>query len=497
MARRAKHQKVASEQPPETVNATQRAQSSAAVAQAASGRIVPNHELNVLGSSNHTRYFDLQDPSNGPSVILRQVFPWACLVEGFSASSPDGISAGDTGAATDTSVADPSQALYPITVQAQQLESSLWPVLENLFSSGTGTRYQISFSEFVRYNAMLLDAFRYMQVIIQVNQMTYHYDWSKVFPFTEDVPKWLYTVAKALDATDVGLASRYLPLIKRFDNKIAFPRMIEEAKRMVTPMLSVDLNGRLQAPFGVNVFNTTADEVETRIRENLDYIDTVLAKASALFQTFLPFPMLRTNPWVGSGIPSIDVDRDSGWWNSGPGFYNTFGDTNDPTIKVQQVFLGSAFQEATTIITHTRHVQPIWSELRMGNMWQENWGILDDTYQLASPHKYGNAYIPADDSEFFVYAGQQYNDSSDEARYGRFVNSRYVQDQADWGVLKPGVMGATVSLESVRRLSKVDVDYAFSVALLKEIMVRMSGASLRELRSSIEMAVYADQATGV
>jgi hypothetical protein len=179
--------------------------------------------------------------------VTRRLIPYAAFINGFSATDSTG-SAQDVGAATDTTVTDPTTALYPVTTMANKFDEDVWPILSNLFSSGTGTRSTVTINEFVRYQAMLIDAYTRMFVPIMINHLTFHFDWSKVAPFTGSVPKWLYDVASNIDATDVGLAETYLPLLKRFENKIAFPHMIAEAKRMMTPMMSVDLHGRIQLP---------------------------------------------------------------------------------------------------------------------------------------------------------------------------------------------------------------------------------------------------------
>ena len=308
-------------------NPTTLAQETTAMAEIAAGSELPDHELTVLGFGNINRYFDLQDATNGPNFILRRATPYANFILGYS----DGvISDQDTGAAINTG-SSATAALNPILHMPTYFEADVWPILSNLFSSGTGQRYNVSISEFVRYQAMLLHAYTLMLDIIRINHLAYHFDWTKVYPFSDTVPVSLYDVATKLDATDVGIANLWLPLIKRFDNKIAFPRMIQEIKRMSDPLLSIDLNGRLKMVGQTNWYDPNIDisSYYDTIKAELDYIDVNLANASALITSFLPFPMSAAAPWSLSATPRVDLDLDSGWWNSGTTVYSSFGDTGD------------------------------------------------------------------------------------------------------------------------------------------------------------------------
>lgn len=462
-----------------------RAQVGAVSADVVAGNVGSNHDYNVLGVSNARRYFDLDDPSNGPSVIIRVVEPFMAIVRGFSATA--GASSQDPGAAIDTG-AEAKDELYGITLPARQMDTSVFPVLKNLFFSGTGSRYEVDFSEWVRYNAMLLRAYQWMLIPVQTNYLTYHFDWSKVYPYSSDVPQWLYKLAAALDATDVGLASRWFPLLKRFDNKIMFPRIIEDFKRMASPMSSIDMNGRIQVPYTFDPFVTNADQIESEVDKYLTYLDTTLSKASALFQTYLPFPMLMSDPWNLALDSTIDVARDSGWFNSPVRNFPIFGDSGDPANGQALVFTPD---DNNQIIYYSRQVQPTWSEVRLATIYKEDKQTLDDEYHQMTFHRMHKIILADDAGEFFAYDGsRKIEDTSTGWRYLEFANSRFAANESvKWGSMKPGFMGASIPLESVERLVKLDVDYAFSVDLLKQIMVGATGSSLRELRDIIRRTV--------
>jgi hypothetical protein len=464
---------------------TAESQKQTTIAEAVAGRTVPDHELNVLGFSNVVRRFDLDEPTNGPSVIFRQVDPYASFIAGFSATDSTGA-AQDPEAATDVAVADPTTALYPVTRMAWDFQTDVWPILSNLFTSGTGTRATVSVNEFIRYQSMLMLAYSYALTPVIINHLTYHFDWSKIAPFQDTVPKYMYDLADNLDATDVGLAETYIPLLKRFDNKIAFPNMIAEIKRMLTPMLSVDLNGRLQIPIVLNPATATTSVIVNAVTAYLDYIDVTIDNASAVFTSFLPFPLKEMNPWGFPSEPVIDVDRDSGWFNSGVKDTSTFGDTNDPVITQALICDEGATND---IVHYTRHTQPIWAEVKLATIWRLTDDVTDDEFQVITPHKYKNCIIIDDSFDYFTYDGSQILAASAGFRYLEFVNSRFASTDVDYGTQKPGTTGAEISQYPLNRLMRLETEYVWSLPTLKLVTSQMAGASIRELRYTIKALV--------
>jgi hypothetical protein len=468
-------------------SSTSRAQVGASLAETAIGRVLPDHELNVMGFGNVTRFFDLDEPSNGPSVVFRQVLPYASFIQGFSATDSTGA-AQDVGSAYDVGVSDPTTALYPVTRMAWDFQTDVWPVLANLFSSGTGSRSTVSINEFIRYQAMLLLAYKNVLTPIIINHLTYHFDWKAVAPFTETVPRFLYDLANNLDATDVGIAETWLPVLKRFDNKIAFPHMIAEIKRIMTPMLSIDLNGRVHVPIPYNPAVATSASILPSVIELLDYLDVTLATAAPVFASFLPFPMAEMAPWDFPSSPAIDVDRDSGWFNSGVADFSTFGDTTDPTIN-KTLMCDEAAND--TALFYTRHTQPIWSEIKMASIWRLTDDATDDEFQLITPHKYQPASLLDDVFDSFSYNGATITSASVGFRYIEHINCRFASTDVDYGTQKPGLMGAELGYLPLVRIMRLETSYVWSLGVLKVITAQMAGASIRELRFAIKEAVYA------
>jgi hypothetical protein len=462
---------------------TDRAQVSATLSEAIAKRKIPDHELNVLGYGNVVRRFDLDEETNGPSLMFRIVAPYAAFCFGFTEGD---ISDQDTTAATNVGTADPTTALYPVTSMATAFSEDVWPILDNLFSSGTGTRPTISVNEVIRYQAMLIDAYSYCLVPIMINYLTYHFDWSKVAPFTGNVPRFLYTIAANLEATDVGLADTYLPLLRRFENKIAFPLILEEAKRMMTPMMSVDLHGRLQVPVRQDPSTAVSSDIVTKVTAYLDYLDDVLVDTSAVLTSFLPFPMAQLDPWNFTPDPIIDVDRDSGWFNSGVKTVSTFGDTGDPVIDSTTLC-----DEATgdKCVYYTRHTQPVWAEIKLATIFGLTDDVTDDEFQLLTPHQYFKAIVVDDAFDTFEYDGTQILAASVGFRYLEYVNCRYASTDVDYGTMKPGLMGAEISKFPIDRLMRIETSYIFSLPILKQVVANMAGSSVRELRYTIRYLV--------
>jgi hypothetical protein len=289
-----------------------------------------------------------------------------------------------------------------------------------------------------------------------------------------------------MDATDVGMAERWLPLMKRMENLVIFPRILEETKRMLTPMMSVDLHGRLQVPIRMNPSTATSASVTAVVEAYLDYLDDVLVNTSDVLTSFLPFPMSNMDPWNFIPDPIVDVDRDSGWFNSGVKTISTFGDTNDPVIDVTTLCDEA---ETDACIYYTRHTQPIWSEIKMATIFRLTDDVTDDEFQLITPHKYGNIILVDDAFDTFVYDGTQILAASVGFRYIEYANSRYASKDVDYGTMKPGLMGAEVSRFPIDRLMRIETSYMTSLPVLKEVVANMAGSSVRELRYTIKYLV--------
>jgi hypothetical protein len=451
-----------------------------------------DHELTVMGVANVARRFDLDEPNNGPAVIFRKVVPYAGFVYGFSkAGSVDNQ---DVSASTNVADTAISSALTPVTPMAQFYESDVYPLLKNLFQSGTGSRYSVSMSETVRYYAMLLRAYYIIRDVITINNLAYHFDWTKVYPFTDVTPTMLYEAATAMDATEVGIAERWLPLMKRFESHLMFPRMLAETKRLMTPMLSVDLNARLLVPTFKDPFNYDLSGSFNECKLLIDYCDIQLRDTRGLLQSFLPFPIMAMAPWACDTNPAIDIDRMTGWWNSGPREISEFGDTGDPAGN-ESVFFGTSSNAGRTI-WHTRHAAPTWSEVKMGTIWRLNEVPVDDNFWMLTPHRYGAVSLPDDAGDIYYFDGGSVEPASVGWRYTDYAHLRFASTELTFGSLHPGMSGCYIDYEPVLRMLRLEVGSVFHTTILKDVAVMAAGSSLREVRTNILGRVVSDVQRG-
>lgn len=482
---------------------TTRSQERTRVSGAVAGRVVPDHELTVMGFANVNRSNDLLDPTNGPSIVYRTLKCYEAFIRGWSATATDGISVQDTAAALDKTLPAngsdgkpdwSTRPLFPVTEMAITFDTDVWPVLQNLFSSGTGFRRSVTQNEFVRYQVNLLDAYQRILDVLWVNKLAYHFDWTKVHPFTDTTPLHLYDLAEMFNATDVGIAQAWLPLMKRFNEKICMPGMIEEIKRLKTPMYSVDFNGRIRCPTYTHLYsdfspNTLGGATYDYVKASLDFLDTGLNAASAVFQSFLPFPLAQFNPWDLPTDPVLDLDRASGWYNSPIANFDAFGDTGDPVNTKAILTETDAGTTEVQAILYTRHPQPTWSEVKMASIFELHRDVTDDTYALLTPHLYKKAYIADDFQSVINYDGTAYDETTVEYRYEDYISSRFRNSSLAFGVLEPGLIGAEIASEPLRRMVRLETNFLFNTRVLKTITVNMAGASLRELRYFIAQAV--------
>jgi hypothetical protein len=371
---------------------------------------------------------------------------------------------------------------------AKYFESDVYPVLDALFASGTGKRYEaIDVNQVVRYISMWAKAYQFLLVPLVINKLVYHTDWTKIAPFSPNVPVYLYQIAKNLDATDVGLAELYLPLMRRMEDLVAFPRVAAEIKRMMSPMMSVDLHGRLMIPVVSDPTTIDSALVTTAVANCLDYITTHLGDCANLMSTFLPFPFREQSPWILPDGPIIDVERDSGWFNSGVASTAPFEDTGDPTIKTEMLCDAAADMNA---LFYTRHCQPTWSEVKLSSIFYLTNDATDDEFNLITSHAYNNIIIPDDAFDTVVYDGTPQSTSGLSFRYQDYTNCRYAVGTTDYGIQKPGTFGAKLGYDQLRRMMRVETSWIFNLEVLKQVTASMAGASIRELRYTIRGAVY-------
>jgi hypothetical protein len=279
--------------------------------------------------------------------------------------------------------------------------------------------------------------------------------------------------------------------MKRMENKIMFPRIIAEVKRMMTPMLSVDLHGRLQIPSYWDT-DTVLSDISSLLDSLLTYIDGTLTSAGNLFASFLPFPFKASQPWDFSPIPLIDVDRDSGWYNSGCKDVDVFGDTGDPD-KYGHLTVDEAGTDKCLFFT--RQIQPIWSEVRMATIFRLTDDIADDEFWLITPHRYRKVVLIDDSFDIFEYDGTDVTSANLGYRYLPFANTRYATDKVMQGMQKPGSSGALINKESLDRMVRLDASYLFNVEILKTVAMIAAGSSIRELRFTIRSLVERDMSS--
>ena len=449
----------------------------------------PDHELNVVGLANVNRKFTINDPSNGPTILFRVASAYINFTHGWSKTGD--VSDQDFEAAVDTTL--PRDAvLYPILPMAVDFEEEVWPYLSNLFSSGTGSRNPVKMQEFVRYQAMTLTAYQQALVPVMLNHLTYHFDWTKVFPYTQSVPKFLYDLCVQYDCTDVGIANRWIPLLKRFDSLIAFPRMIAEIKRLYTPMKSVDLRGRILVPINSsNLMVDHASDTFDRVTKLLDYVHNDLYIPGAAISSFLPFPLANFDLWSFPVEAPIDVSRANGWYNSGLKNVDPFGDTGDPSSKDQMVAtLSSTGGTVDRVMFLTQNAQPTWGELRWSNVFEVKLDLLDNTYYLGSMHKLGGVVVVGELDSYAFYDGEVIT-SDQMKRYENYVNCRFIEDDLTLGRLSPGFIASTFDRDSYVRLIRQESTYAWNTEVLKSVAINLAGASLREVRWTISQGVAA------
>jgi len=472
----------------------------------------------TLGYGNPNRDFVYESSSTNdvdvlttPYAINRMVSPYASFIYGWGSAAD--VPAQEWNVVLDNSIEDGTTVLYPCTPVAHMWLDNIWPVMSNLLQSGTGTRYSISVNEFIRYQARLMACYADLCFVLNVNYLAYHFDWTQVYPFTPQVPPWLYDIAANLDATNIGLADRWVPLMERMETKIMMPNVVQEIKRVMTPFIATDMHARVVIPVtrtgtqdGAETWNfydgsatTDADNMSLKIANWLDYIDVNLIQASAVIRTFLPFNLVDSDPW--SRLPiTHDPLKYEGFFNSGMRQnIAPYGDTNDPEQEKEFYFEGDKASGGTTAIPFKVPFQditlqkkyfalspiPVWGGIRYSSCFAVSNETLDDGYALLTDHLWAQFRLFSDNSTVTTIDDTDSYESIPFARIMRFIDSRFVGSLIQGGVPKIQFNITTVQGDAIWRNQRLQVESDWSLAALTYVTLNTVGSSLREIRTTI------------
>jgi hypothetical protein len=436
-----------------------------------------------MGVSNFVGDFNITDGTTGPNAVYRWVTPFSSLLHGYSATDPDGISVGDYSALINQG--NPATTpLYPITAGARMWDKHVIPIIQDLFGAGLTTNPSTSKEIVTRYVGMIMSCYQLVYSARVLNHLAFHADWTRVYPYTGIVPSHLYALAKDFDCDDIGFATHWAPLADRIERHVMFPFMIQESKRMLSPMLSLDINGRVLIPSSFQVLSDDAASLRATIDARLLFVDAELSDGKKAFRAYIPFPMSEQSLWEVSE-PEVDVMRMSGWYNSGNRLMAVFDDTNDPEEHRDMV---SVSGETNTFLYYSLFPQPTWGEIRNSTVFGLNSDIVDDTYELLTPHRWGPIAIIDEYNQSVVWDGVPVADTTNAFELINFIYNRFPTNDSDvaFGLAMPGYLGAYVQRQNVERVMIGEVLQWASAPVLKAVSEQMTGASLREIRSSIK-----------
>ena len=459
----------------------------------------------MLGFANLTRSFEYNASRTSigrrPPFFMRNCFPQISFYEGFSASAApsDGVNT-DLEAATDTD-ATVGAALYPVTPYAIEFEQVVWPVVQNILRGGLGQRTAVAFSDFVRYIAMTQKVYCHLRDAVTLNVLAFHYDWSKVFPFSDVVPKEIKGWARLLNCDDAGMAQYWYPLMQRLESRIMFPGWLHETRNALKPLLSVDLAPELWIPRFT--FLTAFANIQTDCQDLLSYIEVELGDTEAVLKSFLPFSLAEMNPWQFDE-PAADIMRWNGFVNEGITNYTTFGtggvDSDSVLNFTGEVDDGTISPSATSLPVKwlCQTEAPVWAGLKYGGIFMTITNTTLDEHVQITPHQTANVGIVEDYEALgpnnmirqFVGSGDIASRDLSWLRALRFAGAR--NDSIDGGYMLPGHILGSVEGEGVIRLVELQCLADFSFQALQQLNVVTLGRSLREVQRTLKQLIYSN-----
>jgi hypothetical protein len=432
-----------------------------------------------MGVTNLGRAFKADQWHNGPQIALK--VKKALFPESWSEGSR---SDQDVSAAADTSTTDPTTTLYPITPMAEAFNDNHWPLLLSLLQSGTGTRYNTSLSEVVRYYSMVQVALENIMVPLQINYLTSVFDWSEVAPFSNTVPPAVWGLAELFDATDVGVADTWKPLYERLSSKVLPPNVSASIMEAGFPYLA-DPNGHVlrlpitgAAEYAINEWDIST--FITNIEDKLNYLESVLINCHNTLASFLPWR-------VGSPIAMFkgyDPVYEEVDYNSGLTQYDTFGDTGDP-VESRVILCGTGTTVGDSILYYHRGGTPI-AKAVLNTTIMELISGTDDEFMVISGARQSGVSFLDDDLNLITYDGDP-PISTTAARYRLYYPNRFMTDSGEHngGRGTRGFLPSLLSKEEVIRTTKHYTDWLFGNDAMKNVIGLTGGSSVRVIHAAI------------
>ena len=458
----------------------------------------------MLGFANLSRSFDYDTSrtrmGRRPPFFLRNCFPQIAFYEGFSASAAPSAGVNtDIGAAIDNTVTDIDSELYPVTPYAQQFESTVWPTIQNILRGGLGQRVAVSFSAFVRYIASTHVCYCSLRDAVTLNILAFHYDWSKVFPFSDVVPKEIQAWAGLLNCDDAGMARYWIPRMQRLEARIMFPGWMHETRQALKPLLSLEMAPELWIPRFTQ--RSEFSSIIEGIDNSLDYVEVELGDVEAVLKSFLPFPISQMDPWRFDE-PAPDVMRWNGFINEGLANYTTFG-TGSVDVDSNLRFNGTVVNGKITpaddgvdIKWLTQTEAPIWAALKYGGFFMDATNPTLTEHLQIGMHQTANVAIVSDTTATTIanmitaFSASLTIEGRDQAwfRNLRFAGAR--GEGIDDGYFMPGHILGTVEGEGLLRLVELQCLADFSFQALQRLSVITLGRSLREVQRTLLELIY-------
>lgn len=400
------------------------------------------HSSVTMGLSNLSRDFNVTDGVTNPSFVIRYVRPYAAFYEGWDrvdrASQLLYDFTGDT--------YDDTTQFVPITDYAQIWDLEMGPVLNRIYTAALTSYTVPRIDVTARYFSNLIKAYGILYSIAVLNYVTYHMDWKQIFPYTGKVPKALYDICAQFGADDISIAQDWMPYMRILEQHTLFPWIVNETKRMLTPMLSNDMNGRIFIPLNVHTVSDTKANLLNTVAMAETVYELYCADARRTAHAYLPYPMSQQAIWHVHD-PVADPLRMSGWFNSQNEDIDTYGDTGDPVPRVDaQVCYDSDISgEEDRFRTYSITPQPTWEEIKLGSVWALDYFIADNEFHLLTPHNYKDIIFHDEYSQYTSFSGDVTATTDSRFELMQFAHNRWVMNSsdADDGLTIPGYLLST------------------------------------------------------
>jgi hypothetical protein len=444
-----------------------------------------------MGVPNITRRFNSATYYGAPTVLFRNVNPYAGLTDGWIRTDGGGTEAEDwtNGGYTDARLTTNSgnlavtKKLFPVTQVAKIMDKEIWPMIETILSQALGATSNLSQGEFIRYLSTVAYIYTEMLAVKNLYDLTM-IDYSSIYPYTPEIPDCVENISKEMGIRSFEFEMIWGQTMRRLEQHILFPGVVENIKRLMSPFILGASGGKIAVPITrAGLIDGTGYDTQVGYFDDwLSYLDGALQNAKTYMTAFLPFTLSSQNPWQLRPV-AIDPSRETSWYNSGLYSYFAYLKTGVGPDSSDDMYCNATTDQIQYL---TSSPEAPWEDMRDASMFEDVTLDGESSYWLKSIHRQNTIRVRDDLGVIEVASGV--SPTQWETTFSEHLHNRYWEDSYSGGYKNPAYIQCSVPGEAFEQAVRLQMHLDFGMLEMSQILRVISGMSLRERRMAISSA---------